>query len=78
MTIAALDLQDGRRTYGPVVAVDKVSLTAANSESVTLLGPSGSGKTSTLRLVRGVNSCHLRAGDHVDVGWRTRDMQVHR
>ena len=53
MTIAALDLQDVRRTYGPVVAVDNVSLSVAKGEFVTLLGPSGSGKTSTLRLVGG-------------------------
>jgi len=53
MTIAALELQDVRRTYGPVVAVDNVSLTVAKGEFVTLLGPSGSGKTSTLRLVGG-------------------------
>ena len=53
MTIAALDLQDVRRAYGPIVAVDNVSLTVAKGEFVTLLGPSGSGKTSTLRLVGG-------------------------
>ncbi len=53
MTTAALDLQAVRRVYGPVVAVDDVSLTVAKGEFVTLLGPSGSGKTSTLRLVGG-------------------------
>lgn len=49
----ALDLDNARRTFGPVVAVDNISLAVARGEFVTLLGPSGSGKTSTLRLVGG-------------------------
>jgi ABC-type Fe3+/spermidine/putrescine transport system ATPase subunit len=49
----ALDLDHICRNYGPVVAVDDVSLTVAKGEFVTLLGPSGSGKTSTLRLIGG-------------------------
>jgi ABC-type Fe3+/spermidine/putrescine transport system ATPase subunit len=53
MTTPALHLDRVRRTYGPVVAVDDVSLSVAKGEFVTLLGPSGSGKTSTLRLVGG-------------------------
>lgn len=49
----ALELEQVRRVYGPVVAVDNVSLVVERGEFVTLLGPSGSGKTSTLRLVGG-------------------------
>lgn len=70
MTIAALDLQDVRRTYGPVVAVDNVSLSVAKGEFVTLLGPSGSGKTSTLRLVGGFDQLNGGAirinGERID------------
>lgn len=56
----ALELEQVRRVYGPVVAVDNVSLVVERGEFVTLLGPSGSGKTSTLRLVGGQD--HLNSG----------------
>ena len=49
----ALSLASIRRTFGPVVAVDNVSLNMNRGEFLTLLGPSGSGKTSTLRLIGG-------------------------
>jgi putative spermidine/putrescine transport system ATP-binding protein len=42
-----------RKTYGEVVAVDRVDLEIAPGEFFTLLGPSGSGKTTTLRLIAG-------------------------
>jgi putative spermidine/putrescine transport system ATP-binding protein len=41
------------KTYGDVVAVDRVDLEIEAGEFFTLLGPSGSGKTTTLRLIAG-------------------------
>jgi putative spermidine/putrescine transport system ATP-binding protein len=55
MSAAEIDvrLEGIRKTYGDVVAVDRVDLEIPAGEFFTLLGPSGSGKTTTLRLIAG-------------------------
>ena len=55
MPAAEIDvrLQGIRKTYGDVVAVDRVDLEIPAGEFFTMLGPSGSGKTTTLRLIAG-------------------------
>src|SRR5262245_60365920 len=42
------------KTFGRVVAVDRLSFVAKAGEFLTLLGPSGCGKTTTLRLIAGL------------------------
>jgi putative spermidine/putrescine transport system ATP-binding protein len=42
-----------RRTYGDVVALERLHLDVEPGEFFTMLGPSGSGKTTTLRLIAG-------------------------
>jgi putative spermidine/putrescine transport system ATP-binding protein len=42
-----------RKTYGDVVALERLDLEVGAGEFFTLLGPSGSGKTTTLRLIGG-------------------------
>ena len=50
---ADVRVEQARKTYGEVVAVDNVDLEVADGEFFTLLGPSGSGKTTTLRMIAG-------------------------
>src|SRR5204863_2199398 len=51
--VADVRLVELRKTYGTVVAVDRIDLEIRPGEFFTLLGPSGSGKTTTLRLIAG-------------------------
>ena len=51
----AVVLDGVRKTFGPVVAVDDVTLTIEPGEIVALLGPNGAGKTSTIDMVLGLS-----------------------
>ena len=51
--VAAVAFDDVSCAFGPVIAVDRVSLEVREGEFFTLLGPSGSGKTTCLRMVGG-------------------------
>ena len=56
------------RHFGEVKAVDRISLSVAHGEFVTLLGPSGCGKTTTLRMVAGLernDTGRIAIGDRV-------------
>ena len=43
-----------RKEFGPVTAVDGITLTANDGEFLVLLGPSGCGKTTLLRIIAGL------------------------
>src|SRR5450759_3571452 len=47
-------MEELSRRYGPVVALNELTLTLAPGELVALLGPSGCGKTTAMRLVAGL------------------------
>jgi putative spermidine/putrescine transport system ATP-binding protein len=51
--MASVELQQVRREFGDVVALDGIDLAVESGEFVSLLGPSGCGKTTALRLVAG-------------------------
>ena len=65
-----LEVVDAVHAYGPVVALDHVSLDARRGEFLTILGESGSGKTTLLRIISGLErpkSVERLAIDGIDV-----------
>ncbi|MCG8359635.1 MAG: ABC transporter ATP-binding protein, partial [Kiloniellales bacterium] len=51
----ALEVTRLSRQYGPVKALDDISLTARRGEFLSVLGQSGSGKTTLLRMIAGLD-----------------------
>jgi NitT/TauT family transport system ATP-binding protein len=52
----AIRICDLRKTFGPLVAIDGVSVEIARGEFFMIVGPSGCGKTTLLRILAGLES----------------------
>jgi iron(III) transport system ATP-binding protein len=66
--MAELIIEHLFKKFGPVLAVDDVSIDVADGEFLTLLGPSGCGKSTTLAAIAGLDapdSGLIRAGGTV-------------
>ncbi|HET7329050.1 MAG TPA: ABC transporter ATP-binding protein [Nocardioidaceae bacterium] len=73
-TDVVLALESVTKSYGDVVAVDRVSLDVERGELLAVLGPSGCGKSTLLRSVAGlvrINGGRIRTGGREVVGPRT-------
>src|SRR6478735_6721194 len=67
-TSVEVRLEDLRRSYGPVHALDGLSLTLSPGELVALLGPSGCGKTTALRILAGLEEPTSGPANKRDMG----------
>jgi ABC-2 type transport system ATP-binding protein len=54
VTTTAIAVDDVRKSYGDLKAVDGVSFTVAEGEFFGILGPNGAGKTTTLEIIEGL------------------------
>jgi len=52
--VARLEVQQASRSFGGLVAVDRLSLAVGSGEIVGLIGPNGAGKTTAFNLMSGV------------------------
>src|SRR3982074_3431587 len=52
--MAAIEVEDGRKSYGDLKAVDGVSFAVSEGEFFGILGPNGAGKTTTLEIIEGL------------------------
>lgn len=67
-TNAQVAFENVSKTFGKVLAVNKLNLQVAQGEFLVLLGPSGCGKTTSLRMLAGlerISSGVIRIGDTI-------------
>ncbi len=52
--MASVSLVNVSKKYGPVLAVDHLTLRVGSAEFLVLIGPAGAGKTTTLKMIAGI------------------------
>ncbi len=77
--MARIELQNLRKAWGDVIALESMNLTIEDGEFVAILGPSGCGKSTTLFLLAGIyapTSGDLKFDGHVVNLVEARDRNV--
>ena len=64
--MAAVEIRNVRKAFGPVEVLHGVSVNIAESEFVVLVRPSGCGKSTLLRMLAGLEN--ITAGESPSVG----------
>src|SRR6202022_801446 len=52
----AIKVEDLRKSYGDVVAIDGISFNVRENEIFGMLGPNGAGKTTTVEILEGLRT----------------------
>jgi ABC-2 type transport system ATP-binding protein len=72
----ALFVQDLRKFYGDVRAVDGLNLSVASGECFGLLGPNGAGKTTTIEICEGLLAPDSGRVELLGLGWQHHDREL--
>ncbi|MDH3701767.1 MAG: ABC transporter ATP-binding protein, partial [Alphaproteobacteria bacterium] len=48
-----IEIDHLKKTFGPITAVDDISLTVGKGEVLGFLGPNGAGKSTTMKMITG-------------------------
>jgi ABC-2 type transport system ATP-binding protein len=73
---AALRVNNLRKTYKNVVAVDGLDLEVQPGECFGLLGPNGAGKTTTIEICEGLNTADSGEVEVLGLHWQTANKQL--
>jgi len=76
MSASALRVQNLRKAYRDVIAVDGLDLEVPTGECFGLLGPNGAGKTTTIEICEGLTTPDSGTVEVLGLSWRSHARQL--